>query len=215
MIIDKKRSPKCDCSQITSDLQLHFAYLELTTLIHQYACARRDGGATESIARAIDAFGIDVSAFHTIFDQHIYSRDDLAKMQAKRYRKSVPTRLRVLTEDDFRLRGGVVHSLESKQYPFTVPGDYLACGEQNEEWVMSKDYVERTYRVLPGTRDAAGFDLYEKKESVHACHLDHYFRVIDQNNRVHESESRGGWMVWTEHGELWICADHLFFYKEV
>jgi len=218
MEINKEAYPHVNLSKVTTDSDLHMEYLGLATFIGEYLRSVRDGDEDDAkqFEKHIGEYGVSAQGFDDILGNSVFLYDDLCKFRnVKRYRKNIPTRIRVLTQEDFDLRGGVIHTLESKRYPFVVPGDYLAKGAADEEWVMSKDFVLRTYDLLPESRDAEGFDLYIKKEPVRAVHLNRQFRLIDQNDRLHISEKRGGWMVWNEAGELWICADHLFYYDRL
>jgi len=206
---------ECDASKIHIDEQLHFRYLDLVTTLFNYLQERKFGQEALDEAVHLQDFGMVPQAFHALVDDHIFTYEDVRDRPAKRYRKNIPTKLRVLTDEDFHAFGGVIHSLESKHYPFTVPGDYLACGAQGELWVVKKDFVERTYDRVENSRDAEGFELYIKREPVHALRFDRQFRLLDQNDRVHTSAPAGGWFVWTEAAELWICAHELFFYDEL
>ncbi|RAQ97771.1 hypothetical protein [Thermogemmatispora tikiterensis] len=92
----------------------------------------------------------------------------------RRYRKVAPTRARVLTEQDYQERGGLIQAPEGL-LRFS-PGDYLARDAKGE-WPIWRRTLERRYRQLTPA-DEEGFALYQRTDTVWAAALPEAF-VID------------------------------------
>jgi hypothetical protein len=99
---------------------------------------------------------------------------DLDGLPFRVYRKTALLRARLLTQEDFDRRGGVVQTLEG---PVRFePGDYLARGVQNEEWPIRRDQFEQLYRPA-GNAGADGFGAYHAIGVREAVQIDEPFTV--------------------------------------
>lgn len=65
------------------------------------------------------------------------NHEHLNTLSFQSYRKIAPVRVRQLTQEDYVQRKGIVQSLEGPEK--FQPGEYLARGVVNEEWIMLKN----------------------------------------------------------------------------
>jgi hypothetical protein len=90
------------------------------------------------------------------------------------YRKTALVRLRRLTQKDYLERQGIIQSLEGPGN--FQPGDYLACGVVNEEWVISSEVIEFGEPI--GAPDEEGFVTYHPNSAIYyACQIAEPFVV--------------------------------------
>ncbi|GER89779.1 hypothetical protein KDW_39410 [Dictyobacter vulcani] len=98
------------------------------------------------------------------------------------YRKVGLVRVRQLMEEDYRQRQGIIQTLEG---PSTFhPGDYLARGVLDEEWVMGSGSQMEGYVLLDG-KDDEGFVTYRPVSILcYACRIQEPFLVKRANGLV-------------------------------
>jgi hypothetical protein len=115
-------------------------------------------------------------------------------IEFKSYKKRLPTKMRRLTEDDFRVRHGVVETREGPQ-PFS-PGDYLAK-DQGGEWPIKRATIEQKYTWV-ASEDIEGFESYIRKGTVLAAQMPRNFLIENRQGKAFDFlvlGGSGGWPV--------------------
>ena len=86
-----------------------------------------------------------------------FTSHNMDKLSFQPYQKTVSLQARLLTEEDYTNRGGIIKTLEG---PVSLrPGDYLARGIEGEEWPISKEKIAGDYEQLTEADDE-GFCSY-------------------------------------------------------
>jgi hypothetical protein len=102
------------------------------------------------------------------------TREILHCLAYQPYRKTALVRLRPLTQEDYRERQGIIQSLEGCEK--FQPGDYLARGVIDEEWVISRKYSDIGEPVAGP--DEEGFVAYLPNQAIrYACQIAEPFSV--------------------------------------
>ena len=121
------------------------------------------------------------------------------------FRKTASFKARVLTEEDYHKRNGVIKTLEGAVA--FAPGDYLLRGVENEEWSVARHHFQETYKRIAGP-DKEGFALYYTNELRLARQVLETFMVEISNGNV-LSGKRGDYLV--KAGEkIWITDRDIF-----
>jgi PGDYG protein len=121
------------------------------------------------------------------------------------FRKTALLKARILTEEDYKKRDGVVKTLEG--VVAFVPGDYLLQGVENEEWVVIHHHFQVTYERISDP-DKEGFALYYTNEIRLAFQVSEAFFVKIMNGDILNGK-RGDYLV--KSGEnIWITDRAIF-----
>ena len=121
------------------------------------------------------------------------------------FRKTASLKARILTEEDYHKRNGVVKTLEGAVA--FVPGDYLLRGVKNEEWSVARHHFQETYERI-SEPDKEGFELYYTNEIRLAYQVLESFMVKITNGDVLRGK-RGDYLV--KSGEkTWITDRDIF-----
>ncbi len=121
------------------------------------------------------------------------------------FRKTASFKARVLTNEDYRERNGIIKTLEGAVA--FAPGDYLLRGVKNEEWSVARHYFQETYARI-SEPDKEGFALYYTNEVRLACQVFEAFVVEIMNGDI-LSGKRGDYLV--KSGEnVWITDRDIF-----
>ncbi|GCE06804.1 hypothetical protein [Dictyobacter aurantiacus] len=121
------------------------------------------------------------------------------------FRKTSALRARPLTYMDYIQRQGIIHSLEASAS--FHPGDYLACGIFDEEWLISARLLHAGYEPA-SFPDQMGFVTYYPKSSIRqACQISEPF-VLHWNGVVYLGKA-GDYLVRAE-DDIWI-VDRVIF----
>ncbi len=131
--------------------------------------------------------------------------EKMVQLQFRRFRKSALTRARLLTENDYNQRKGVIQALEG---PVTFqPGDYLAQGVKKEEWpITGKHFEDTNKKVAPA--DADGFALYVAQDIREACQMQKDFSVKSTNGDILNGK-KGDYLV-RSGGNAWVVEREIF-----
>ena len=119
------------------------------------------------------------------------------------YRKIAFVQARPLTEADYRQRGGMIHTREA--IAAFKPGDYLARGNEGDEWPISQE----GFAVLCDERvtepDAEGFASYRSTRLYQAVQIAEPFTVERARGGLFTGQAddylvrlagaEGGWIV--------------------
>ena len=135
----------------------------------------------------------------------IFQEDQLAGLPFRPVRKVYPLRARKLTAQDLRRRGARVKSLEG-EVPFQV-GDYLARGIQDEEWVVTKEHLDRHY-TQTGKADNEGFQYYQAIDTSLACQIKVPFELHKQNGLQLYGKAHD--FIVRNKTEAWVVARAIF-----
>jgi hypothetical protein len=121
------------------------------------------------------------------------------------FRKTASLKARILTEEDYHERNGIIKTLEGAVA--FVPGDYLLRGVENEEWPVIQHHFHAGYERIAES-DKEGFALYSTNEIRLACQVLEAFIVEIANGDVLRGK-RGDYLV--KSGEkLWITDRAIF-----
>ena len=121
------------------------------------------------------------------------------------FRKTASLKARILTEEDYHKRNGVIKTLEGAVA--FVPGDYLLRGIENEEWPVTCHHFQAAYERI-SEPDKEGFALYCTNEIRQACQMLEAFIVEIMNGDI-LSGKKGDYLV--KAGEkLWITDRAIF-----
>jgi hypothetical protein len=121
------------------------------------------------------------------------------------FRKTASLKARVLTEDDYHERNGIIKTLEGAVA--FVPGDYLLRGVENEEWSVARHHFQVTYERI-SEPDKEEFALYYTNEIRLACQVLESFIVEIMNGDILRGK-KGDYLV--KAGEkLWITDRAIF-----
>src|SRR5450631_4361708 len=121
------------------------------------------------------------------------------------FRKTASLKARVLTEDDYLERNGIIKTLEGAVA--FVPGDYLLRGVENEEWSVACHHFQVTYERI-SEPDKEGFALYYTNEIRLAHQVLESFIVEIMNGDILRGK-KGDYLV--KAGEkLWITDRAIF-----
>ena len=121
------------------------------------------------------------------------------------FRKTASLKARILTEEDYHKRNGVIKTLEGA-VAFR-PGDYLLRGVKNEEWSVAHHHFQETYERI-AEPDKEGFALYQTNEIRLAYQVLESFMVQITNGDVLKGK-RGDYLV--KSGEkTWITDRDIF-----
>jgi hypothetical protein len=115
-------------------------------------------------------------------------------IEFKRYRKVVPTRARLLTEQDYQERGGLIYAPEGI-LRFQV-GDYLARDAKGE-WPLRQQSVRERY-VQVSQPDEEGFALYQRQDVAWAAQIPLPFMIDGMRGKAGDYlvlNEGGGWPV--------------------
>ena len=115
-------------------------------------------------------------------------------MEFKAYRKVVPTRARMLTEQDYEQRRGMIHTLEGPR-TFT-PGDYLARDAKGE-WPIKQATIQQKYRQV-APEDDDGFAAYLRITRQFAAPMPEPFLIDGLQGKAGDYlvlGGEGGWPV--------------------
>jgi hypothetical protein len=115
-------------------------------------------------------------------------------IEFKVYKKSVPTKVRQLTESDYQTRHGVIETREGPQ-PFS-PGDYLAKDKKGE-WPIKRTTLEQRYTLIE-PEDAEGFESYLANGTVLAAQMPTDFLIKNKRGKALDFlvlGGNGGWPV--------------------
>lgn len=115
-------------------------------------------------------------------------------MEFKEYRRIAPTMARRLTEEDYQLYKGVIHTLEGSQ-PF-LPGDYLAKDAKGE-WPIKQATIEKKYTQTT-SEDNEGFALYMRPGIRLAAQMPEPFTIKGKQGKAGDYlvlGGEGGWPV--------------------
>jgi hypothetical protein len=111
------------------------------------------------------------------------------------YQKTAPVRARLLTDEDYVQRQGMIQSLEGQET--FQPGDCLAQGVLDEEWIMSRDWLMDNYEQVEGPNED-GFATYYPKPNVRlACQMAEPF-VINKANGDILTGKTGDYLILTD-----------------
>jgi hypothetical protein len=130
---------------------------------------------------------------------------DLDMFPFRPFRKTASFKARVLTEEDYKNRNGVIKTLEGTVA--FVPGDYLLRGVENEEWSVTHHHFIVTYKRISES-DKEGFALYYTNDIRLACQVLESFIVRRTNGDILNGK-RGDYLV--KSGEnIWITDRAIF-----
>ena len=108
------------------------------------------------------------------------------RQQGKEYRKTAPTKARLLTQKDFDERKGII---ETKEGPVSFQvGDYLAVGVEGEEFPISKETMGRTKKLERIVVDEEGLEwgVYRNTNTVFAMQMKKPFTVqVENGDSIH------------------------------
>jgi hypothetical protein len=115
-------------------------------------------------------------------------------MEFKEYQRTIPTKARRLTEEDYVLYKGLIETLEGSQ-PFS-PGDYLGQDAKGE-WPIKQTTIEEKYiQVAP--EDNEGFALYIRPGRRLAAQMPEPFTIEGMHGKAGDYlvlGGEGGWPV--------------------
>lgn len=120
---------------------------------------------------------------------------DIGDIPADRFdifRKSELTKARLLTQEDFDLRGGIINTLEGS-VSFKV-GDFLAIGVKGEEYPIRTETMANTKQIVGGP-DKEGWDSYRTTTKVKATKIDKPFGVKRVGTEDVIYGKAGDWLV--------------------
>lgn len=86
---------------------------------------------------------------------------ELGMFPFRPFRKIASLKARMLTEDDYKQRNGVIQTLEGNVA--FAPGDYLMVGVENEEWPIPRSNFQTAYEMT-SMFDREGFALYQAND---------------------------------------------------
>ncbi len=106
------------------------------------------------------------------------TEQELNRLPFQSFRKITPVKARPLSKEDYQQRGGIIQSLEG---PIGFqPGDYLACGNQDEEWpILAREFSTHYQQVTK--QDTEGFALYRNTDIREAVQMPESFTVKMKN----------------------------------
>jgi hypothetical protein len=135
---------------------------------------------------------------------HITSHD-MNKLPFQLYQKTVSLQARLLTEEDYTNRGGIIKTLEG---PVSFQsGDYLARGVEGEEWPISQEKIARDYEQLTEPNEK-GFSSYRTHRMREAVQINSRFTVdLLCGNRL---EGKLGDYLVREGQNAWIVDKEIF-----
>lgn len=115
-------------------------------------------------------------------------------MDFKLYRRIKPTWARILTEQDYQERGGIIQTLEGVQ-PFKA-GDYLAHDAKGE-WPIKQATIERKFELV-APPDETGFAQYMRPGNKYAAQVPVAFSIKGMQGKPGDYLVLGdesGWVV--------------------
>lgn len=124
------------------------------------------------------------------------------------FRKTVLLRARLLTQEDYDYRGGVIYTLEG---PVTFqPGDYLAVGLQDQEWPITPRAFTILYDEQVAGPDAEGFVFYRSACLRQAVQITEPFTLKRKGGDIFMGKA-GDYLVRSVEGEeTWIVDRTIF-----
>jgi hypothetical protein len=117
----------------------------------------------------------------------------------QRYKKVALTRARMLTEQDYEERQGIVHAPEGV-LKFT-PGDYLAR-DSGGEWTIWQSTMQEKY-VKVSSEDTDGFAQYRRTDTSFAAQMPEAFTIDGMQGEA------GDYLVIND-GSAWPVARAIF-----
>jgi hypothetical protein len=128
------------------------------------------------------------------------TREEMNELTFKAYRKVIPSRLRQLTEQDYRERGGVI---ETREGPATFQiGDYLGQDSKGE-FRVRRVKVDRDFRLI-SEFDISGWADYQPQDVRLAAQLPYSYDLPNgQHGEAGDYLIRGS-------DSQWIVAQDLF-----
>ena len=122
-------------------------------------------------------------------------------------RKVALTRARMLTEQDYQERGGVIETLEGP-VRFRV-GEYLCIGSANEEWPQKAERIQTLYSLV-GASDTPGFDVYKPVGAIRtAMQMSETFSIQLKRGDTLTGKP-GDYLLIAENGKAWPVARSIF-----
>ena len=121
------------------------------------------------------------------------------------FRKTALLKARILTEEDYKKRKGIIKTLEG-DVAF-VPGDYLMRGVENEEWSITQHHFHSAYKKI-SEPDREGFAFYRTNDVRLAYQVPKAF-VVERTNGDILNGKAGDYLV--KSGEkVWITDRGIF-----
>jgi hypothetical protein len=100
--------------------------------------------------------------------------EQMRPLPFRAFRKIALLRARLLTNEDYAQRGGIIRTREGPAG--FRPGDYLARGIQDEEWPITREHFETGYEQVTEP-DAQGFATYRARAICQAYQMSEPFTV--------------------------------------
>lgn len=139
-------------------------------------------------------------------ERHIEITEEIMNtLSFQSYRKSALTRARPLTEADYHQKGGIIQTLEGPTN--FQPGDYLAQGEQNEEWPITQKHFSTSY-ISVSQQNTDGFSLYRAMDTRQASQMLEDFTVRRTNGDILTGKS-GDYLV-RSGNKIWVTNRDIF-----
>jgi len=131
--------------------------------------------------------------------------DEMSKLPFRSYRKTALLHASPLIEDDYKLRNGIIQTLEG---PATFqPGDYLARGVSNEEWPITQKHFTTDYERV-SEPDAEGFASYRARDVRQAYQMPEEFTLKRINGDALTGKP-GDYLVKSGH-RVWVTEHSIF-----
>ena len=121
------------------------------------------------------------------------------------YQKTAYTQARVLTEQDYLERNGIIETLEGPSS--FQPGDYLCEGIKGEQWPQPRAHFEANH-VLIGSGDLPGFALYRSTSVRAAAKMSKEFTVTLPTGTQLKGKA-GDYLVKLDN-EMWVVDSQIF-----
>jgi hypothetical protein len=133
------------------------------------------------------------------------TRSQMNNYAFKSFRKISFIRARQLTLKDFQYYQGSINTIEGK-VSFNI-GDFLACGYHNEQWPISKSYLDHHYQRVSAP-DKKGFASYQARTIRTACQIHEPFRIKNACGDVMQGKA-GDYLIRTPE-DCWIVDQTIF-----
>ena len=96
------------------------------------------------------------------------TNDEMNAFPFQTFQKTALLQARSLTQEDYQERQGIIQTREGSAS--FQPGDFLACGVQDEEWPITREHFATSYEQV-SEQDIEGFASYQAKDTYQAYQI--------------------------------------------